>query len=212
VPTTYLDDVVAKVRIDLHDEDATAYRWTAATLQRHIAHALADYSLACPLTNTLTIEATDTVRDYALSATAVTGRPHAPFAVECPYDADDPEYPANLVPWRIIDDVLMLLMDDAPAAGDVIRVWYHTGHTLTNSTRTYPPEDENIIITGAEAYAALDREAYATERITVDADTTKDYYFWGTRKQNEFQKLLAIRSRQTGQSTRTVGTWDTTDI
>ncbi len=36
------------VRRDLHDEDDTNYRWTDEELDRHIAHAVKDFSEAVP--------------------------------------------------------------------------------------------------------------------------------------------------------------------
>ena len=43
-----LVDMRAIVRRDLHDEDANNYRWTNDELDRHIAHAVKDYSEAIP--------------------------------------------------------------------------------------------------------------------------------------------------------------------
>ena len=43
-----LIDMRAIVRRDLHDEDANNYRWTNDELDRHIAHAMKDYSEAIP--------------------------------------------------------------------------------------------------------------------------------------------------------------------
>ncbi len=39
-----LTDMRTLVRRDLHDEDATSYRWTNDELDRHIARALKDFS------------------------------------------------------------------------------------------------------------------------------------------------------------------------
>ena len=40
-----LSEMRAIVRRDLHDEDANNYRWTDDELNRHIAHAVKDFSL-----------------------------------------------------------------------------------------------------------------------------------------------------------------------
>jgi hypothetical protein len=43
-----LNDMRGIVRRDLHDEDANNYRWTNDELDRHITHAVKDYSEAIP--------------------------------------------------------------------------------------------------------------------------------------------------------------------
>jgi hypothetical protein len=200
MPTTYLADLVAKVRIDLHDEDSSDYRWTDAHLQRYIARALREYSAACPLQATTTLSAVEGVRAYSLAAlSAITGRPDAISAVECPYDAAAPEYPAKLVHWRVHNDTLYLLEDETPASGDVIRISYTTEHTLSDSTRTYPPDDEDLLALGTAAYAALEREAYAAERITVGEQTAQHYAGWGERMLARFEAELARRRQAQGQ-------------
>ena len=44
-----LSEMRTIVRRDLHDEDASNYRWTDDELDRHIAHAVKDFSEALPL-------------------------------------------------------------------------------------------------------------------------------------------------------------------
>jgi hypothetical protein len=210
---TYLADLVAKVRIDLHDEDNTAYRWATTTLQRHIARALREYSAVSPYTAQLTMNATDGVRDYALTAqAAITGRPDAVVAVECPYVAASPHYPPRLVKYRIFANTLSLLVDEPPATGDVIRIWYTTEHTLSDSTRTYPADDEDLLALGAAAYAALERESYSTERITIDDQTQLEYQRWGERSMRQWQYELKARRQNTAQRTDTHTHWDTSGI
>ena len=43
-----LGDMRTIVRRDLHDEDAANYRWTDDELDRHIAHAVKDFSEYLP--------------------------------------------------------------------------------------------------------------------------------------------------------------------
>ncbi|UCH43497.1 MAG: hypothetical protein JSW16_02845 [Dehalococcoidales bacterium] len=43
-----LTDMRTIVRRDLHDEDAENYRWSNDELDRHIAHAVRDFSEAVP--------------------------------------------------------------------------------------------------------------------------------------------------------------------
>ena len=55
---TTLTDIRARVRTDLHDEDAGEYRWASAELDRHISHALRDLSLAVPVESKANLEVT----------------------------------------------------------------------------------------------------------------------------------------------------------
>jgi len=57
----------AIVRRDLHDEDFENYRWSDDELDRHIARALAQFSLALPVEDTEDIETTDGSREIDIS-------------------------------------------------------------------------------------------------------------------------------------------------
>ncbi len=67
---TTLADVRARVRQDLHDEDSTAYVWTDAVLDRHITHAVNDYSVDAPLEQKSTVTTTAGIRDISISSLA----------------------------------------------------------------------------------------------------------------------------------------------
>ncbi|HZP26125.1 MAG TPA: hypothetical protein VFB90_03665, partial [Dehalococcoidia bacterium] len=58
-----LSDMRTRVRRDLHDEDATAYRWTDSELDRHIDRALREFSLALPLEAKTTLTTSSGSRD-----------------------------------------------------------------------------------------------------------------------------------------------------
>ena len=213
MPTTYLTDMIAAIRVDLHDTEATAYLWSDAVLTRHIAHALAEYSAANPLAATTTITAIADIYAYSLtSIAALSARPNAIFAVECPYLATTPAYLASLVPFRVWADTLYLLTSTAPATGDVLRIWYYAPHTLTEDTKTYPSDDDPWLQLGAAAHAALDRQIYASERITVNAQTASLYESWGNRAMQRWLDELAYRRRSHGQYLDTRQPIDTTDI
>ncbi len=197
MPTTYLSDLRNHIRKDLHDEDTDNYRWTDAVLNRHIERALAEFSAAWPRTATTTIAASAGVREYDLSAIAdLNNRPTALLAVEWPYSASAPAYPPGFIPFRVFANWLYLLADAAPAAGDVIRVWYALPHLLTESVKTLAPDDEPVVELGAAAYAALERESYAAERITPSGRTAEEYRSWGERALQRFQAQLEDRRRQ----------------
>lgn len=194
---TYLSDLRNLVRKDLHDEDGSSYRWSDAVLDRHIGRALAELSAVSPRTATTTINAGAGVREYDLSLIAgLAGRPEAVVTVEWPYDAAAPAYPANVVPFRVFAGRLYLLVEQAPATGDVIRLGYTLPHVLSESEKTLAADDEPLLALGAAAYAALEREAFAVERITPSGRTAEEYRSWGERAVVRFQAALADRRQQ----------------
>ena len=71
------------VRRDLHDEDAANYRWSDDELDRHIAHAVKDFSGALPLEQKATRATTSGSRE--LDVSAITDRIMVE-AVEYPVD------------------------------------------------------------------------------------------------------------------------------
>jgi hypothetical protein len=197
MPTTYLSDLRNQIRVDLHDDDDENYRWTDDALDRHIARALAEFSAAWPRTATTTINASAGVRAYTLAAiNDLADRPTAVQAVEWPYVAAAPEYPPRFVPFRVFANYLYLLTDEAPAAGDVLRLWYSLPHVMSESVKTLAPDDEPVVALGAAAYAALERESYASERITANGRAAAEYHAWGELARQRFESLLADRRRQ----------------
>jgi hypothetical protein len=172
----------AAVRQDLHDEDATAYRWTDAVLQRHIEHALRDYSLVSPL-ETKTVKTTTTgSRDIDISA--LTPRVRI-IAAEWPTGA----YPETFVPFRLFGDTLTLDVVGAPSSVQNVNVFWHKGHTINGST-TFPATHDDIIATGAAGYAALDRSVFASDRVNVGGDAWGRYSHWGAERLEKFKQLL----------------------
>ena len=63
-----LATIRASVRKDLHDEDAAAFRWADAVLDRHIKRALLEYSQVSPLEAKTTLQTVADSRDIDVSA------------------------------------------------------------------------------------------------------------------------------------------------
>ncbi len=209
MPTTYLSDLRNQIRKDLHDEDDDNYRWTDDVLNRHIERALAEFSAASPRTATTTTNASAGVREYSLAAISdLNNRPAAVLAVEWPYVAAAPAYPPCFTPFRVFANWLYLLVETAPAAGDVLRVWYGLPHVLSESVKTLAPDDEPVLALGAAAYAALERESYASERITVSGRTAEEYRAGGERALQRFLAHLADRRRQAALAVDGRVSWD----
>lgn len=55
-----------RLRTDRHDEDSQNYRWTDGELDRHILHAVREFSLALPLEAEATLTASAGSRDLSI--------------------------------------------------------------------------------------------------------------------------------------------------
>lgn len=180
----------ARVRRDLRDEDASQYRWTDAEIDRHIDRALRELSLAAPLEATAELITSSGSRDLDLSA--LTDRV-AIDAVEYPSGL----YPPAFVPHSVWADTLTLLVDGAPVAGESVIVRYAKLHVLDGSGTTLPPALEDLVATGAAAYAAHEWASYATNRINVGgADAWSHFHTWGAERMAAFHRALAKHGRE----------------
>ncbi len=180
----------ARVRRDLRDEDAANYRWTDDELDRHIERALRELSLAAPLEATVLLSTTVGSRD--LSIAALSDRV-AIEAVEYPVG----EYPRSFVAHSVWDDTLTLLIEGAPGAGEDVVVRYSTLHTLDATSSTLPAPLEDVLATGAGAYAALEWASYATNRINLGgADAWSHFHTWGAERMAAFHRALAKYGRE----------------
>ncbi|MCK4581360.1 MAG: hypothetical protein KAU10_08405, partial [Dehalococcoidia bacterium] len=63
-----LAEIRARVRQDLHDEDANNYRWTDEELNRHIQHAVRELSIAVPAEAKVTLYTTADSRELSISS------------------------------------------------------------------------------------------------------------------------------------------------
>src|SRR2546426_7991526 len=99
-----LTDMRARLRKDLHDEDATNYRWTDGVLDRHIQHAVREFSLALPLEAKTTL--TTAAGSRELSIATLTDL----VAVEAVEDSVG-EYPPSYARFAVLLYTLTLLLD-----------------------------------------------------------------------------------------------------
>ncbi len=179
-----------RLRQDLHDEDASAYRWSDEELDRHIERSVREFSLAIPLEASAALTATPGSRD--LSIASLTGLV-AIEAVEYPTE----DYPPTLARYSVWEDTLTLLVDSPPAdAADVV-VYYTKLHTLDGSSSTIPPRFEDVVAAGAAGYAALEWASFATNRINAGGnDVWREYLAWGRERLTEFQRAIARHGRR----------------
>ena len=184
-----LAEMTARLRKDLHDEDAQNYRWTDAVLQRHVDHAVRELSLAVPLQARSTLNTSAGSRELSLSALDDLV---AIEAVEYPTG----KYPPSYVRFSVWADTLTLLVDETPGAGEDVNVYYGKLHTLNDTTSTIPAHLEDLLATGAAAYAAIEWASFATNRVNVGGDETwRNYLVWGQDRLAAFMQGLAKHSR-----------------
>lgn len=179
-----------RVRQDLHDQDSANYRWTDAVLDRHIARAVQELSLALPQEKSY--EPTTTAGSRDISLTSLTDRV-VMEAVEYPVN----KYPRTFVLFSLWKDTLTLLVDQAPAGGQTVRIYYGALHVLDATTSTLPAKTEDVVATGAAAYAALEWANYAVNRVNASGDQAwRDYMTWGLERLAAFSGELARLGRR----------------
>lgn len=175
----------ALVRRDLHDEDSADYRWSDDELSRHIARAVRETSLAAPLEAKAVLTTTAGSRDLALAS--LTDRVVVE-AVEYPVE----QYPPAYVAFSLWGDTLTLLVDSPPVSEQDVNIYYGRLHTLDDSGSTLPAALEDIVATGAAAYAALEWASFATNRVNAGgSETWRDYLVWGEQRLAAFSAALA---------------------
>ncbi|MEX0800770.1 MAG: hypothetical protein WD379_06105 [Dehalococcoidia bacterium] len=185
-----LDEMRDRVRADLHDEDATNERWTDSELDRHIQRAVRDFSLSLPLEAKAALSTTAGSRDVSIAGLADLV---AVEAVEYPLG----EYPPSYVRYSVWLSTLTLLIESTPAEVEGVNVYYTKLHTLDGSSSTLPSRLEDVVATGAGAYAALEWSSFATNRVNVGGkDVWRDYLAWGQERLAQFQQALAEHGRR----------------
>ncbi len=184
-----LTELRTRVRQDLHDEDVQNYRWTDDELDRHIDHALREFSQASPREMKATLPTTASSREIDISS--LTNRVII-FAVEYPMD----KFPLRYQRFSLYQDTITLLGDKVPDGSDC-QVFYGKLHSLDATTSTLPAIHEDIVAIGAEGYALVEWAAYSINRISVGGDQTpRDFRIRGEELLSQFRKeLKRLKSR-----------------
>ena len=183
-----LTEMRTLVRRDLKDE-ATPFRWSDDELDRHILHALKEFSEALPLEQKTTIATTPDSREIDIST--ITDRIMLQ-AVEYPVD----KFPQRYQRFSIWADTLTLLGDEVPDGSDA-NIYYGKLHTLDGATSTIPTKHEDLIVTGACGYAAISASVYSTDRVSVGGTITpREFLTWGKERLRQFKEELRRLSRR----------------
>jgi len=177
------------VRRELKDEDATNYRWSDDELDRHIAHAVKEFSEAVPLPAKATLPTTPDSRVIDISP--LTDRVMVE-AVE--YSVD--KFPPCYQRFALWGHALTLFSDEVPD-GSNCNVYYGMLHTLNAQESTIPAKHEDLIAIGAEGYAAVEWANYAINRVSVGGTTTpREFLNWGNQRLKQFRSELKRLGRR----------------
>jgi hypothetical protein len=180
----------ARLRKDLHDEDSANYRWTDGELDRHIQHAVREFSLALPLEAKTALTTTPTSRDLSITTLADLV---AIEAVEYPAGKYPPAY-ARYSVWLA---TLTLLVETAPAAAESVNVYWTKLHTIDGTSSTVPTRFEDVIADGAGGFAALEWASFSTNRVNAGGrDVWRECLAWGQERLAAFQRALARHARR----------------
>ena len=184
-----LSDMRAIVRRDLHDEDSENYRWSDDELNRHIAHAVREFSEAIPLEQKeikATIAGSREIDISSLSDRVMVQ------AVEYPVD----RFPRIYQRFSLWGDAVTLLGDEVPDGLNAC-IYYGKLHTLDVSNSTIATIYEDLVSTGGAGYAAIEWAAFAINRVNVGGATTpREFLNWGQQKLSYFKQELKRLGRR----------------
>lgn len=191
---TTLADIRTRVRQDLHDTDSGDYRWPDDQLDRHIAHALDELSLAIPLESTVTLATTSGSADLDLSA--VSGLISVE-RIEYPVG----EFPPRYVPCGRWANTLTMILECLPT-GDDAKLSYTARHTLDTSGTTLAGFLEGLVVMGAAAYAVLEQSAATVDVLTTGIAVPERFEAAARARLTAFRQLLLQHSRNNRVRTR----------
>ena len=192
-----LGDMRTIVRRDLHDEADANYRWTNDELDRHIAHALKEFSQTLPYEQKATKATSDGSREIDIST--ITDRIYV-LAVEYPID----KFPKIYQRFSLWADIVTLLGDEVPD-GSNSYIYYGKLHTLDVLTSTIPTKYEDLVAAGACGYAALEWAAYSVNQVNVGGTMTpREFLTWGKERLRFFKDELKRLGRTNRVRVRTL--------
>jgi len=184
-----LSEMRTIVRRDLHDEDANNYRWTNDEMDRHIAHAVKDFSEYLPYEQKATKATTPGSRELDISN--LSDRIMV-AAVEYPVD----NFPKRYQRFSLWGDTLAILGDEIPDGSNAY-IYYGKLHTLDTEGSTIPVQHEDLIAAGASGYAAVEWAVYAINRVNVGGGITpREFLAWGNERLGYFRQEIRRLGRR----------------
>jgi hypothetical protein len=179
-----------RLRQELHDEDASDYRWLDAVLDRHLARAARELSLVLPQEQKTPLTTTPGSRDLDIASLSDLVRVEA---AEYPTG----QWPPCYAQFSVFGTTLTLLTQAAPAGSDAVNVYWGALHELDTSASSLPPAAEDAVVLGAGGYAALEWAGFATNRANVaGAAAFTGYQAWGEDRLVRFREALRDFGRE----------------
>lgn len=177
------------VRRDLHDEDSNNYRWSNDELDRHISHAVKDFSEAIPYQQKAIIATVSSSREIDIATITDWIMVEA---VEYPVD----KFPKRYQRFSLWEDTLTILGNEVPD-GSNCNIYYGKLHTLDAASSTIPTRCEDLIATGAGGYAAIEWAVFAINKANVGGGITpREFLTWGREKLRYFRQELKRLGRR----------------
>lgn len=191
-----LADLRDLVELDLDDSGNAV--WSTDDIDRAIKRALVQYGEVNPQQIVGTIALAGDGREISLAT--LTGLSRV-VKVWYPYTSTDPEDPPSWVRWETWAGTLYIASGAEPANGDTVRVYYHKPQTIEDldaaAATTVSAQDEEVIVLGAGAYAALQQGRSAIAAAGVSTKTPDHWMKWGLNRMDAFYDALsAVRTRE----------------
>ncbi|MBI4312770.1 MAG: hypothetical protein HY681_13465 [Chloroflexi bacterium] len=115
------------------------------------------------------------------------------------------QYPPSYARYRVWAGTLTLLVDSPPAGAESVDVSYGALHTLDATSSTLPSELEDVVATGAAAYAALEWANFAINRINVGGEEVwRQYLAWGQERLASYLEAVRRVNRRNAVRPRTL--------
>jgi hypothetical protein len=176
-------------------QDSTNAIWATGDIDEGIRQALEQYSRRKPLRKIADLTLSSAGREVDISSLSDLIRVEK---VWWPYDSSDPDHPPNWVHFEVWPGSILYIVDpNEPASGEHVRVWYSEQQTLngldSETTTTFPIDDESFLIHGAAAFAARFRAVEIAESATVDAKVYDRLQTWADKAMREFSEGLYQR-------------------
>lgn len=187
-----ISDYVTLARQDLSDPNPPALLLADADVQRHVLHAVGEYELARPLE---VVEVGPvTVGSRAIDLTPFPNVMNV-IGVEYPTGQIPPAY----VQYQVFGKTLTLGLDEVPdgSMGVSANLYCQERHTVSTTTCTIDPKDDETIVSGAVYFAAQELATRAAGVLNlVGPNLWQRYRELADDKALEFRGYIAlIRAR-----------------
>ncbi len=153
-----LVDFRAWLRVDLNDPVGANQRFADGDLDRAVTRAVAALTEVAPLETDTEHTVVAASRTVSLSGAPYVGALLEVCEVEYPYGVGGVQarYPPGMVAFRVSPDRtrLLLLTEEVPAAGSVLRVRWAAAHLVTAGSSTVPVVLDALVALGAAGTCA----------------------------------------------------------